>query len=282
MLAVLIALVFTPPSVAPVVEEFELKSKVFGNTRTIRVVVPPDYSTYKASSKKVPVFYVLDGIMSFHGIGYPETVTRLQREGKAKPFLTVLVDNGASTRESKSNHDRSNEYLPFPDVGFPGQLYPPNPAKPEGSKHPSFLIQDVMSEVESRYSVAKGPENTAIAGYSYSGVAALYASWNRPDVFGTAIVESAPFWIGEDFALLKYGEARERWPSALYVAHGGRESDWKPTQEMHDLLTIRLRDFVGKHHPKTRTEFFRDPTGQHNPPSWKARLERAILFAFGK
>ena len=57
------------------------------------------------------------------------------------------------------------------------------------------LICDVVKPaVDAHFSTLPGPENTLIFGYSLGGLAALYALYERPDVFGAAGCLSGSLW----------------------------------------------------------------------------------------
>jgi enterochelin esterase-like enzyme len=79
-----------------------LMSQIFGNTRTIRVLVPPGYDAPENSTRKYPVLYLLDGQnlfdaclseVSHHEWEVDETVYRLIREHKIPPLIVVGIDH---------------------------------------------------------------------------------------------------------------------------------------------------------------------------------------------
>jgi len=94
------------------IELLTLRSKVFSNTRTIRVWLPPGYETAASSMRKYPIFYFTDGVAVFHGRRADEVAWQLIVTGQIPPVILVGIDNGGSTRESKTpGSDRANEYL---------------------------------------------------------------------------------------------------------------------------------------------------------------------------
>ena len=73
-----------------------LTSRIFGNTRTLRVLVPPGYDAPGNAAVRYPVLYLLDGQNLFDAClsevshtewGVDETVYRLFREGKIPPIF---------------------------------------------------------------------------------------------------------------------------------------------------------------------------------------------------
>jgi len=137
---------------APRTELLTLHSRIFGNTRTIRVWLPPGYDDPAQANSRYPVFYFTDGIASFHGRHLDTIAEELIRSGKIPATIFVGIDNGGSTVESKNpGSDRANEYLPYPD----SFLDPPLP-NPRGNLFPDFLEQEVRHLVESKFRTQDG------------------------------------------------------------------------------------------------------------------------------
>jgi len=91
-----------------------LDSRIFDNTRTIRVLLPPGYEALENRSRRYPVLYMLDGQNLFDAClsdvshdewGLDETVYRLVAEKKIPPLIVVGVDHAGK--------DRAFEYLPY-------------------------------------------------------------------------------------------------------------------------------------------------------------------------
>ena len=136
---------------APRLDLLTLHSKVFNNTRTIRVWVPSGYDDDSQAQSRYPVFYFTDGIATFHGRHLDAIASELIASGKIPATIFVGIDNGGSTLESRNpGSDRANEYLPYPD----DFLIPPVPV-PHGSRFPDFLEQEVRPLVESRFRTQK-------------------------------------------------------------------------------------------------------------------------------
>jgi enterochelin esterase-like enzyme len=98
LLAASAALAATPTPRKPTV--VTLRSKVFQNTRQLRVPLPPGYYDPKNQAVRYPVFYFLDGIATFDAWGVPATVEDLWTRREIPEMLFVGIDNGESTRET--------------------------------------------------------------------------------------------------------------------------------------------------------------------------------------
>ena len=108
---------------------------------------------------------------------------------------------------------------------MPDNTYDPIPPKPQGKLFPDFLIKEVMPEINRRYRTLTGKSNTAIGGFSYGGVSALYTILSRPGIFGKVLLESTPLWIGLNQELLKDAENANEWPEVVYIGKGTNETD---------------------------------------------------------
>src|SRR5580692_1245794 len=91
----------------------EFRSRVFRNTRFLRVWLPPGYDDPANQSYRYPVFYLNDGqnlfetSTAFGGVEWQvdETADRLIRESTVPPLIIVGIDN--------TGKDRMREYIPY-------------------------------------------------------------------------------------------------------------------------------------------------------------------------
>lgn len=267
------------------VETFQLTSKTFSNTRTIRVLLPPGYRNQENATKRYPVIYLNDGVMVFRPdrINIEEMVYKLIGDKEMPPIIVVGIDNGGSTDKTKnSDVDRTNEFLPYPDAGFgPSHLNKPEPPNPQGKLYPAFLVDEVMPMIQQRYRVKAGQSNTAVGGFSYGGVAALYAVMTRPEVFGKLLLESTPLWIGPDRQFLRDVGKIRKWPAVVYLGIGTKESpDEAITKEARQDIESFHR-IIAKRSPGTTLKVVSAEGGTHDPSSWRSRLPSALRFLFG-
>jgi len=134
--------------------------------RKANVLLPANYS----EDKEYPIVYLL------HGIGGDEEewfmakpveiMGNLMAKGMIKEMIAVFPN--VRVRENDANN---------PDDIF---------TKEHFEAFDRFLIdltENLMPYMESHFSVKKGRENTAIAGYSMGGRETLYISFTRPDLF---------------------------------------------------------------------------------------------------
>jgi len=250
-------------------ELLTLRSKVFSNTRTIRVWLPPGYESPAASHERYPVFYFTDGVAVFHGRQLDRIAGELIAAHQIPPTIFVGIDNGGSTKESKTpGTDRANEYLPFPDEF----LSPPLP-DPHGKLFPAFFEHEVRPLVERGY---RTNGEIGIAGSSYGGLIALYTALKRSQEFRWLLLESPSLYVADD-ASLKMAAAQKWWPSRVYVGAGTDEGEGDSKREMVDDVNKLMRA-VGQ---RTATCLVIANGAQHNEDAWRARLPFALRFLLG-
>src|SRR5579863_1731511 len=94
----------------------EFRSRIFRNTRFLRVWLPPEYDDAENSERHYPVLYLNDGqnlfeaAVAFGGVEWQvdETVDRLIREGAVPPMIVVGIDNAGK--------NRIREYMPHRSI----------------------------------------------------------------------------------------------------------------------------------------------------------------------
>src|ERR1700730_13597543 len=161
----------------------EFRSRVFRNTRFLRVWLPPGYDDAANAGRRYPVLYLNDGqnlfesSTAFAGIEWQvdETADRLIRAGTVPPMIFVGMDN--------TGKERIREYMPYRSIH-------PRMLRVRGRYYPDFLFKEVMPFVESAYRVATGPENTGLGGSSLGGLIALYTVVAQPGAIGRLLLES--------------------------------------------------------------------------------------------
>src|SRR5271166_2887079 len=190
----------------------ELTSRIFGNTRLLRVWLPPDYDGW--GTVRYPVLYLNDGqnlfdpATAFAGVhwGVAETATRLIADKKIQSLIIVGIDN---------TKNRACEYIPYKSKD-------PRVLDAKGKCYPDFLQREVMPLIEEHYEVLKGPENTGLGGSSLGGLITLYTQLAVPGVFGRLLIESPSLFVAKRKILEESRRFRD-WPARTYAGMGARE-----------------------------------------------------------
>jgi predicted alpha/beta superfamily hydrolase len=261
------------PSVTGDLRLHEFPSRIFRNTRWLRVWLPPNYDAPENSARHYPVFYLNDGqnlfdrTVAFGGNewGVDETADILIREQKIPPMIIVGIDN--------TGVDRIKEYLPY-------RSFSPRVLRPQGKNYPDFLIHEVMAFVHARYRLASGPENTGLGGSSLGGLISLYTAMERPGIFGRLLIESPSLFISGRKILKEIRHVRH-WPERVYLGIGTRESgrEDKDRQFVQDLQALeRVMRHTGL--DDAHLKVWLEEGANHSESSWGNRFPEALTFLF--
>lgn len=249
----------------------ELKSRIFHNTRTLRVWLPPEYDGW--GEIRYPVLYLNDGqnlfesATAFGGIPWSvgETAARLIAEKKIPPLIIVGIDHAGK--------NRVREYIPYRSLD-------PRVMGPQGQRYPEFLRREVMPLIESYYAMAKGPENTGLGGSSLGGLITLYTQLAAPGVFGRLLIESPSLYVANGKILEECRHFRN-WPSRVYLGTGTREvgdqiKDETTVKDVRELEKIMLATGFDRRSLEVEVE----EGASHAEAAWARRFPAALKFLF--
>jgi predicted alpha/beta superfamily hydrolase len=254
-----------------------LTSRIFDNTRSIRVLLPPGYDAPENRGKRYPVLYLLDGQNLFDAClsevshaewQVDETVYRLIREKAIPEMIVVGIDH--------AREKRAYEFLPYRDyVGNPDM------EEPAGRKFPDFLATEVLPFVNERYRALTGHGNTGIGGSSYGGVATLYALMARAQTFGYGLIESPTIWVGMG-QLIRDTSPLVAFPRKVFMGFGAAElSEGKGRKHGLGLLDQVVANFHAAGYDDNTFRYVLEPDARHTESAWAQRLPDALKFLFG-
>jgi predicted alpha/beta superfamily hydrolase len=248
----------------------ELNSGIFGNTRLVRVWLPPDYDGWGATG--YPVLYLNDGqnlfdpATAFAGVHWQvgETAARLIAEHKIRPLIIVGIDN---------TKDRAQEYIPY-------KSRDPRVLNAKGKCYPDFLQREVIPLIEERYPVLKGTENTGLGGSSLGGLIALYTQLAAPGVFGRLLIESPSLFVANR-KILEESRRFRNWPTRVYLGMGTRETgdaqkDAKIVGDIRELENFLHENGLDEQRLRVRIE----EGASHSESAWAARFPEALEFLY--
>jgi len=253
----------------------EFHSRIFHNTRFLRVWLPPGYDDPENAGRRYPVLYLNDGqnlfesTTSFTGVEWQvdETADRMIREGTVPPMIIVGIDNASK--------DRIREYMPHRSLH-------PVIVRAQGNRYPDFLIKEVMPFVARNYRVATGPENTGLGGSSLGALISLYTAAVRPNVLGRLLLESPSLWASNR-QMIRQSRHIKSWPERIFLATGTAEAgrpdrDQSMVDDVRELAAIFRRAAVDDR----RLKLFIDEGAAHHESAWARRFPEALAFLFGK
>ncbi|MGA9511072.1 MAG: alpha/beta hydrolase-fold protein [Candidatus Sulfotelmatobacter sp.] len=252
----------------------EFRSRIFKNSRFLRVWLPPGYDDAENGDRYYPVLYLNDGqnlfesSTAFGGVewGVDETADRLIREGAVRPLIIVGIDN--------MGKDRIREYMPHRSMH-------PMMLRVQGRRYPDFLIKEVMPFVENVYRIATSPENTGLGGSSLGALIALYTAISRPGVIGRLLLESPSLWASNRQAV-KESRTVRIWPEKIFLAAGTAEAGSPErsrtvVDDVRELAAIMRRAVLSESRLRM---VIKDGAG-HTESAWGERFPEALRFLFG-
>jgi len=262
------------PDLAGELRLHELQSRIFRNTRKLRIWLPPGYSAPENQARHYPVFYLNDGqnlfdpATAYIGVDWQadEAADRLIREGRIPPLIIVGIDN--------AQKDRPREYLPY-------RSFHPPIMRPQGKRYPDFLLNEVMPFVYQQYRVARGPENTGLGGSSLGAIVSLFTVMDRPGIVGRLLLESPSLFISNR-QLLKSSRAFRQWPTRIFMAMGTKEvgTEDRDRVAVEDVRELeRVLRWAGLREDRLRVKI--DEGATHNEKEWAKRFPAALTFLFG-
>jgi predicted alpha/beta superfamily hydrolase len=250
------------------------RSRIFHNSRFLRVWLPPGYEDPANAGRRYPVLYLNDAqnlfesSTSFTGVEWQvdETADRLIREGAVAPMIVVGIDNAGK--------ERFREYMPHRSLQS-------MMLRVQGSKYPNFLMKEVMPFVARSYHVAAGPENTGLGGSSLGALIALYTAMAKPGLVGRLLLESPSLWASNR-QIIRESRGIANWPERIFLATGTAEAgrkdrDQSAVDDVRELAGIIRRSGVDD----KRLRLVIGEGAGHNESAWAQRFPEALKFLFG-
>ena len=153
------------------VEKFVFdQSKIFpGTTRTVNVYIPAQYTATKPAA--LMIFQDGSGFANpAAGSRAPVVLDNLIAEGSVPVAIGIFVDPGVTPALTPDQMPRFHRSLEYDGLG---------------DKYARFLIEDLIPEVEKRYTlkISSHADDRALIGSSSGGIASFVAAWERPDAF---------------------------------------------------------------------------------------------------
>lgn len=231
-------------------------SATLGNSRTIRVYLPPEYAANP--SRRYPVLYMQDGASAFGAWGLAQVADAEINAGRIRPLIIVAVD--AVNRDA--------EYTWVASTQGPGLA----------ADYRLFLITELLPYINSHYRTDTAPASTGIGGASLGGIVSGWVAATRPDVFGMAVCMSTSFLVGgRTVETLLAGDA----PGTvrLYVSRGlGSDgSASQPASDRQLIATLASRGWRSGVDMLYETV----PGAGHDDANWASRGPDYLRFLFG-
>jgi enterochelin esterase family protein len=146
---------------AGTLETLPIASKILGNSRVLRIYLPPGYATGKAS---YGLLLAYDGNQYTEAVPTPTVLDNMIAARVLPPLVAVFLESP----------DRDTEF-------------PPNDAFQQ------FIATELVPLLHQHYRIGHDPKRNAVLGSSYGGLAATYTAFLHPELFGNVISQSGSY-----------------------------------------------------------------------------------------
>lgn len=136
-------------------------SLYLGNSRTVRIYLPPNYST---TTDSFPMILFHDGLEYVSLASAPNVMDYFISRNEIEPVIAVFIPPVNRTPEYAGN-----------SMGA----------------FTNFIVNEVIPYIDSRYRTKRAPESRATAGASNGGNISLWLAYSHPEIFGNIAAHSS-------------------------------------------------------------------------------------------
>ena len=219
------------------IRDTTFSSSVLGNSRDIRIYTPPNY---ESSSDSFGVILFHDGLEYITLAQANNVIDYLIWQNRIRPIIAVFVPPVNRTPE------------------YAGNLI---------SQFSSFIVNELMPYVDSRYRTKRDPTNRAVLGASNGGNISLWLGYNYPNVFGNVAAQSSYIMSQISSAF----QSSPRLKLKLYLDLG--------TYDIALLIPL-VRDFIPILQSKGYSFRYHEYHEGHSWGNWRAHIDNAHEFFF--
>lgn len=260
----------------PTTSEIELRSALLGKAIKYRILYPVKYEYPENREKRYPVLYLLHGITGQSSNWLEKTRVALYAT-QYDVFIVMVEGNNGWYTDS---------------------------ATVPGDKYESYILRELIPDVEKRFRVSTQREGRAIAGLSMGGYGAIKFGLKHPEMFAVAASMSgafkAPSWtekelsepgVVRDSVWQSFGPAGSPTRAANDIFKLAREVPAKQIASLpylyfdcgtEDFFSSDNRDLASLFLELRIPHEYRELPGTHSWPYWDAQLQEIIKLAARK
>jgi putative tributyrin esterase len=211
------------------VQTIQFESKLVGETLPYNVLLPVNYNQPDSKTKRYPVVYLLHGLMGHYNNWLDKT--RIADYAAAYDFIIVMPEG----------NDR---------------WYTDSATAP-AEKYESYILDELLPDVEKRFRVSAERDSRAIAGLSMGGYGAIKFGLKHPEMFALAASFSGAFnaasWtereikepgVIRDSVMRAFGSANSETRAKNDVAKLAREAAEKKLSLPYLYVDCGTEDFL--------------------------------------
>jgi len=225
-----------------------------GTVRDYWVYVPKQYK--KDQPACLMVFQDGQGFVNENGhTRVPIVFDNLIQAGEMPVTIAVFIQPGVVPAAQKGDRPRKNRSFEYDTLD---------------DRYVTFLLTEILADVEKDYSISQDPSHRAICGNSSGGICAFTAAWERPDAFGKVVSHIGSFVnIRGGHNYPAWIRKTERKPIKVFLQDGSNDLDnlhgnWPlANQQMAAALAFMKYDYKfvygqGKHSARHGGQIFPD------------------------
>ncbi len=154
------------------------ESKIFeGTVRDWSIYVPAQYKPEQPAA--LMIFQDGESFSNVKGRWrVPVVFDNLIAKGEMPPTIAVFISPGHEKSKPQQPGKYSNRSLEYDSLG---------------DRFARLLLEEIVPEVEKRYTLSKDPDMRAIGGSSSGGICAFNVAWERPDSFRKVLINVGSF-----------------------------------------------------------------------------------------
>ncbi len=217
-----------------------ITSTLLQNTRNLQIYTPPGFT----AGERYPLLLVLDAGAYADNVPVPRILDTLIAEKRIVPLVAVLVGNASRSEELQCS-----------------------------PRFADFLATELVPWMRETYGAGASSDTTIVAGSSLGGLAAMFAWFQHPEVFGNVLSQSGSYWWTPS------GDPQPEWLTrqlAAVASRGLRVSMSVGSMEIPEQRDTnrRLRDVLAeKGYLLDYSEF----NGNHSYVGWRTDLARRLV-----
>jgi putative tributyrin esterase len=259
----------------PRVQTIQFESKLVGKTLPYNVLLPVNYNQTESKTKRYPVLYLLHGF-SGHYTNWLEK-TKLVDYTAGYELIVVMPEGN--------------------DAWYTDSATVPT------DKYESYIVQELIPDVEKRFRASSDAGSRAIAGLSMGGYGAIKFGLKHPEMFALAASLSGAFgaatWDAKEPGAISdslkqaFGPANSETRAANDVPRLAREAKAKGTKlpflyvdcGTEDHLFGDNREFISLLVELKIPHEYRQLPGGHSWAYWDSQVQEVLRIAakrFGK
>lgn len=244
-------------------EHRRFRSERLGNERDVWIYRPP--------TDPRGLLVVFDAWSYWSAVPTPTILDNLIAAGRIPPLAAVLIENAGET-PVEAGETRSREL-------------------PCNQDFADFLATELVPWLREEHGVPADRELTITAGSSYGGLAATFAAYAHPEVFGRVLSQSGSFWWRPGYVMREEAAAddeewewlarqfvtAERLPVRFYLDVGNLETKGPPGAPTQVTVNRHMRNVLqAKDYQVHYAEF----SGGHDYACWRGTLADGLIALF--